>query len=195
MPVYQLVSSTTGVVSLADAKAHLREDPDVTDHDAVITDLVAAAEDHVRMMLGRALLPEVWTASFDQPGPMGNLLIDRPVNGISKVELLQGGSYVVQDASSYVMRPRGSYAALVRPAIPVGQTYAGWPPVDTDEAAYRVTFSDGWENAASVPASIVAAIKMIAGDMHTNRDGSRLSNIVDNPAVPRLLAPWRVPVL
>lgn len=191
----QIAAPATPALTLAQAKDHLRVDQDDTSFDNVLTLLLAAAQAHVAAMLGRSLITQTWQATFAAPDWLGRLQLDAwfPLQSVLSVQILVAGVYAIQDPSTWVYRQQQPGSGIVRPLAPPAGA-GKWPAADIDEAAFKLTYRAGYgDTAASIPPPILAAILLVLGDLFTNRDAVRLSNVQDNPAVQRLLAPFAGP--
>lgn len=182
------------VISLATAKDHCRVDQDDTDHDSVLEIYIAAAVDDVERRLGRALLRQTWTASFDSLAADGSLIVVRgPLPAVQNMKALVSGAYQTLDPSTYVVRPLAGRDVL-KIARPMAAT-TPWPIADRDPAAWTVDVAVGWANVAAIPFPIIAAMLLIIGDLFTNRDAKVAANLVENSAVDALLSPHRAATL
>lgn len=47
-----------------------------------------------------------------------------------------------------------------------------WPKTSTDRNAIRITYRAGWQDAASIPADIKAALSLMVADSYVNREDS-----------------------
>ena len=197
--VYALVAPSTGsAVDMARARRHLRLDE--SDTDAVETDLiadaVAAAAGHLdgrTGILNRALLTQTWQVTGWRPGRcprglgLGFVLDLAPIQAVTTVEVLDGGAYTALPAATWRMvRLPGERVAV----LPAPDT--AWPSVDLDPEAWRITFRAGYgDTADALPAPIRSALLLMVSDLFDNRDGKIQANLVDNPTVDRLLAPFQ----
>ncbi|MGN7122865.1 head-tail connector protein [Methylorubrum thiocyanatum] len=183
------------VVDIARVLRHLRlEEGDVDAAErSLIEGAIATAHQHLdgrTGILGRALLTQTWEAITDRPtwavlgerSGSGFVLALPPIQAVTKVEYLTGGAYVA-------MQP-GTWRALPRPGARLAVLSSAWPATDNDPAAYRLTFRTGYGAAAAVPAPIVSAMLLAIADLYDNRDGKTQANLVDNPTIARLLAPY-----
>ena len=192
---YQLVTPASGsILTLAQAKAHLRVDAAVTDWDSYVTSLIGAVESATRAFINRALLTETWAAFASAPDPATNaFIVDLGPNpSISAVAVLRSGAYVAAAVNTdYVTRQMSDDRVLVRPPYGATGIPGAWGTWDVDEQAFKFTFTCGYGAAANVPMAIQQAMLLELGDLYSNRDASRPSNLVENPAAARLLAPFR----
>lgn len=175
------------IVSLAEAKAHLRIDG--SDDDALVIALVAAAEGHFdgwTGVLGRALVTQTWRQDFDAFCRNLHLPL-APVASITSVtyedaagitQTVDSGSYrlLTDDRGPYVRMADGFSAPSLAPAPP----------------AVHVTYVAGYGAGSDVPAPIRAAILLQVGDLYENREATIVGTIVTpNPTSDRLISPFR----
>lgn len=196
-------------VSLDEAKLHLR----VTDsaEDTLISALINAATEDAEHITGRALMPQKWQVTADSfegivdpqwswsnpvdlQRPLAPALILQrpPVTAIDWVKYVDAatGALTPLDPSQYQLAAASDYTARVLPAF--GKS---WPATRGQAEAVQIVFSCGYADAASVPASIKAWIKLRMGALYENREemvvGQRLVRL-DLPFVDSLLDRFRV---
>jgi uncharacterized phiE125 gp8 family phage protein len=202
VPLYTLLTPSSALImSLDDAKAHLRLDVDTSDQDAVVTALIPVVQQLVEQIVGRQLFTSTFRADFADADCQGRLVIERgPIISIDALKVLRSGSLVTLAANTdYVARPlyadeQGVKAMVVRPLQ--NAAGGGYAPFvhDVDEQALQVTFKAGYGAAATdLPAPIIQASKLYLGDLFDGRAASRQGNLVENPAAMRLLAGYRAP--
>lgn len=174
------------VVSLTEAKQHLRVDHD--DEDGLIEGYIAAATAHIdgpASYLGRCIGSQtlkLYTEAFPSCR-LPFVLPGRPVKEVSSVEY--------QDASGAQQTLDGSrYKASEHRLFP---SYGGdWPTARCDIDAICITYIAGYD---AVPTSIKSAILLIVGDLHRFRDTvapSQVTTIPMSPTVQNLLWPFQV---
>jgi uncharacterized phiE125 gp8 family phage protein len=186
----------TLAVSLDEMKSHLRIDAGITEHDADITAMLNAVHgllDGYGGVLGRCLVQQSWTLSFEcWPGLMVHLPLPPlislttfsylDVNGVSQT--VDPNLYTVLDGPLAGLRLlSGKVWPILAPAHP---------------RAVNITFVAGYGAAAAVPGNLKAAIKLLTADLFEHREGQIIDVRVAvdaNPAVARLLKPFRVPRL
>lgn len=200
-------------VSLAEAKLHLRVEPDVTLEDTLITGLIGAATSYLdgwTGILGRCLVEQTIRQDFDGfasclPLPLG------PV--IEIVSVTVGGNLV--DASDYAVltdaggRSRVEIAHIASGPGPVSVTYkAGYATIPEVPEVPAVEPGPGdppdppgspavpaIPAQSTVPEAIKIAIKLFVGAWFENREetaiGVSVAGLPDSVAAHSILAPWR----
>lgn len=182
---------TGTIISLSDAKRHLRVDHD--DEDALIGALINSAVayfDGYSGILGRALLTQTWQMSFDAFDdemrlPVGNLLSVTSVTYYDASNALQ-----TLPTSVYT-----SFSDALGPYITLKPGQA-WPSGYYRPDAISVTWTAGYGPAASdIPAPIKQAILLLVGHWYTNREAVNVAAgivALELPmAVDALIAPYR----
>jgi uncharacterized phiE125 gp8 family phage protein len=176
MPLYLITAPNRDVVSLEDAKAHLRVDHD--DDDDLIQQLIDAATARVDGrdgVLNRALVDQTWEYKFDG-FPCGTD-IAVPLPPLIEVESVKyvDATGIEQTFSSSSYRVSG-VGASQGGAVSLVST-ASWPVVATQwlqpvTVRFRAGYVDTSHTPAvgAVPAPIVAAIKLIVGHLYANRE-------------------------
>jgi len=169
------------VLSLDDAKAHLRVDG--KDEDAYITDLCAAANDQLDGDTGwlkRALGQQSWRLVLDgfehccrarrdaRFNPQRIDLPLPPLQQVTAVKYLDGdGNEQTLDAVNYRAVNCGSEPSFIMPAA--GKS---WPSHLSAPDAVRVEFTAGYgneEGMIKLPRNIVAAMKLLVGQWYEQR--------------------------
>ena len=173
-----VVTPPAPVVSLADAKTHLRVDGD-SEND-LITGMVAAATAHLDGpdgWLGRALGVQTLEARGDLFRGGGAVELPcPPVVSVTLVKFLDSAG-VEQTLASSAYEVRGDTI------LPAWATR--WPTSRLNGDGVRVRYQAGY---ATLPAPIRAAVLLMVGVSYTDRD--RVPEAAG--AVAALLAPYRV---
>jgi len=191
MELRLITAPTAEPVSMSDIQAHLRVGVDGSEN-AIIAAFLQAAREAVEGYTERALMPQTWQLRL-MDFPDGAISIPNPplvsvtslaiTNTAGAAETINGAEYQVEAPTG----PRAWQGAI----LPAYETE--WPDVQPDTlGAVRVTFTAGYANAAAVPAALRAAILLITGDMYENREASTEKALTANPAVRRLLDPFRI---
>jgi uncharacterized phiE125 gp8 family phage protein len=175
------VAPTEPLISVQDAKAHLRVDHD--EEDALIASLIAAAESHLdgwTGVLGRALVTQTWRQDFASFDDMRLPLW--PVASVSSVTYKDAtGAVQTVPASDYELLADGLGAYVAVKSSPASSSVS-------------VTFVAG-QPVADVPAAIRHAALFIVGDLYRNREtavvGATASQIPVSATVNALITPFR----
>ena len=165
MSLVLITPAASPVVSLADAKLHLRVDG--TDEDTLISAMVAAATQQAQHETGRALVRQTWERRLDAFPPAEIRLGLPPVSSVVSVvyidptgatQTINPVNYVLDDSTD-----SGSGWVLPSPG------YA-WPDTADGANVVRVRFQTGTETAAGVPESIRAWILLQVGALYRSRE-------------------------
>lgn len=175
-------------VTLTEAKAHLRLD--VSDDDALVTELIVVARKMVERDTGRCLVTQTWDGYLDS-FPCGPIEVPRaPLSSVTSIlytdangdsQTLSASDYRV-DAVSVVPRIEPAWGIV-------------WPVTRgmSNDARVRMVF--GYGAAAAVPSPLKHAMKLIIGSLYEFRESTISGTIVAEVplAASRLLAPYRIP--
>lgn len=191
MNIRLITAPTLEPVSLADAQEHLRAAVNGTEASLIIAYLQAARE-AVENHTGRALMSQTWELRLPEfpagaialpVAPLMSVTSLRYTSAANVDTLMASTAYQIEASSGPTAQP-----AMLWPAV--GTT---WPGTRLDDrGAVRVTFTAGYANAAAVPAALRAAILLITGELYENREATTARPLTENPAVKRLLDPYRV---
>lgn len=164
MALKLITAATVLAVDLASAKAHLRVD--VADDDTLITALIGAATQAAEQITGRALMAQTWELTLDA-FPSALELTRVPVQSITSLTYVNSaGTATVLSNTLYALDNADDFGWAY--VVPV---YAGAWPVTRDEInAVKLRYVAGYPDAASVPESIKAWIKLQVGAMYENRE-------------------------
>ena len=188
MTTARVTGPATLVVSLPEAKAHLRVDG--SDEDSLITGLIRAAVAHFdgQGVLGRAMITQSWSQWFKQSPGVVRLRIG-PFQSLTSVEFYDGDN-ALQTAmlSDYEIRLDGDFVN-VRP-----KDGFSWPESYVRDDAIKITYVAGFgDTAADVPQSIRHAILMTVAHWYEHREAVAEGSFSELPmAVSALLSVERV---
>lgn len=173
------------LVSLAEAKMHLRVEHDA--EDAYLPTLVASAESLIGGRdgwTGRALISQTWRLTL--PGfPVGGVLRLPlpPLISVTHVKYYDANdTQQTFSADNYTVQTTDTPGRIVLDAA------VGWPSTYSRIDAVEVQFVCGYADAASVPAPIKHAALIILASLYRNRGDEGFSMPA---AVRRLLAPHK----
>jgi uncharacterized phiE125 gp8 family phage protein len=190
MPVVVIDPPAGDLVSLDEAKAHLRVDVD--DDNDYIEALVAAAVAHIdgpAGWLGRALLTQTLEWRGDEFGTCDIRLPFPPVTEVLSVKYDDddGVEQTVSDTTYRIVGQPGS----PRLSLAYDQT---WPTTRTQSEAVRIQYVAGYGEPADVPAPIKHAILILVAHWYANREPVAVGTIVtEMPMTVRaLLFPYQI---
>lgn len=171
-------------VSLTEAKAHLRVD--VSDDDALITSLIAAAREEVESRAGRSLRTQTWDLKIDQ-FPSANqpiVLPLPPLQSVTSVTYVDAdGATQTWDAGNYSVDAPGGPRATRGMVIPgYGISY---PTTRSQLNAVTVRFVAGYAD-DEAPEPLRNAMLLIVGNRYENRESA-----IEAEGVTQLINPYR----
>lgn len=158
LPVVTITPPAAEPITLAEAKAHLREDSD--DNDGVIEGLISAARNHVEAYTSTRLTEQTVSLAASSWADLESF----PIGPVLSVDLVQyvDRAGVLQDwaADSWREVRRGLTAQVV-PAFGVS-----WPTADFQSDAIRVEATVGY---VALPQAVRAAMLMLIAQWYDNR--------------------------
>ena len=192
-------------ITLADAKQHLRID--VSDDDALITMLIAAARQYAEQLTRTSFITQQWSLVMDAfPGPslMGApagvpfslpghavLLEHGPVQSIDSITYLDMSSTLQTFASTNYVADLTGLLTRITPKF--GQI---WPITLPQIGSVTVNFTAGYgATVDKVPAGLVQWMKLRIGTLYENREEvvtGRGINVTPMPFIDGLLDPYRL---
>lgn len=203
-------------LSLDDAKQHLRVDSDMVDDDSLISSLITAARQWVEEITGHSVPQQTWQLALPGfPGATGVLGVPvygvdplmlpgtpvsgsvayryalhlgrGPVQSITSVQYLDAtGALVTLDPAGYVLSA-DNWDATITPA-----PGSIWPVSIVHPEGVVIKYVAGY---ATVPAPILAAMKILIGTWYENREAVTLVRFTADEVpftVTALLSPYRV---
>jgi uncharacterized phiE125 gp8 family phage protein len=183
MSLVRLSGPPDVVVSLAEAKAHLRLEDSDADQDALIAAHIRAAQDQIdgaSGWLGRALTSQQWRLSLDRFPSCEVITIPLPpcqsVDALTYVDT-DGNEQAIGDFVVYGIG--GATPARLAPAYGTR-----WPSTRCQGDSISVTFTCGWPSFSDVPESVRAAVLLLTEALF---DGCS-----HDDAVTALLTPHRI---
>lgn len=162
--------------------------PDLA-HIERLTESAVAALDGPETKTRRALLTQVWTATFDYFAPELPLRLP-PVQSIISVKYRDpDGVLQTFGASRYKLHGAASWDPVVSPAY--GEN---WPEIASTPCAVIVEFTAGYgDTAADVPAPLLQAIRQLVAEWYETREGLAWSSPAELPhGVRDLVQPFRI---
>ena len=171
MSLRLITPATELAVSLSEAKEHLRVDSN--HEDTIITAMIEAATEMSEQKTGRSIMLQTWELTLDA-FPDAFEITGIPLASITSVRYADTtGDMQTLDAAGYAMDNTDDYG----PAYIVPAHGTTWPSTRDQINAVAVRYVSGYANAAAVPASIKAWIKLTVGAMHANRESEAVGNI------------------
>lgn len=174
------------IMSTADAKTHLR----VTgpDEDTYVAALVKAARMAVEEWTSRATTNQTWVMTLDKFPADAEIRLPRPpLSSVTSLAYVDGsGNSQTWSSVNYVVVARDT-PGRIRLAYGID-----WPATRDQPNAVTITYVAGYgSTAATVPALLVHAAKLVLGDLYGIREGSVVGvSHLENPTVTALLAPY-----
>lgn len=189
------------VVSIAEAKEHLRVDVDASD--ALIGRLIRTVTDWLagrHGWLGRSLIRQTLALTVPLPlipaftGPTiagftGIVLPRPPIIEVETVELLDAAQLatVIPLEGYYTFEGDDGLTRLVF------QADFRWPVIASGPAFVRITYAAGYGEAGeNVDEGLRHAILMTVARLHESRGDAMLASLQDDPQIARMFAPYRV---
>ena len=180
-------------VDMAVVEEHLRASTSGSDA-TLIESYLQSAREAVEAHTGRALMPQTWELRLPA-FPSSGAPIEIPMPPLASVTSVtyddaDGAEVVMAEEDYQVILSSGPRPLPGRLLPAPGGT---WPATESgNAAAVRIRFVCGYASASEVPAALRAAILLMLGDLYANREAGSERPISENPAVDRLLAPFRV---
>ena len=167
----RLVTPPTALaVTLAEAKAHLR----VTDstEDLLISAMILAASETAEQITGRAIMPQTWELALDAFPSAFELTRVPALSVVSLKYLNEAGVLTTLSPAAYSLNNVNDFGfAYVEPAYATD-----WPTTRDTANAVTLRFTAGYVDAAAVPESIKAWLKLQVSAMFENREAEAYSS-------------------
>jgi uncharacterized phiE125 gp8 family phage protein len=188
MRLHLVTPPATEPVSLAEAKAHLRLEPEQTAEDAYLAVLIQAARQYAEEVCWRGLVTQKWEAVLEgfsgaeMELPRGHLDSIVSVTYVDEAGVVQTVAPATYEADTVSVPGRLLLA--------YGQS---WPSARAQWNAVRVRYTVGWA-AAEVPATIRQALLLLVAHLYEQRTPEVVGTIVSPVrfAVDSLLSPYRL---
>lgn len=149
------------VISVDDAKLHLRVEHDVEDD--LIAGYIAAATEHAEVYQLRSILERTWQLTLPR-FPRGGRFIRLPRPPLQSVTKID---YTDRAGNAQVMDP-SHYRAMTDGRVLLATD--GWPRTAEAADAVRITYVAGYGEGGDVPQATRAAILLLAGHLYENRE-------------------------
>ncbi len=163
MALKLITAASTLAVSLDEAKLHLKLETSV--EDALITSDILSAAEAAEQITGRAIMPQTYELTLDA-FPDALELTRVPVASVTSLKYFDATG-TEQTLSNTLYTLDSADDAGFAYVVPV---YAGsWPSTRDQINAVALRYVAGYADAASVPESIKAWIKLMIGAMYESR--------------------------
>lgn len=182
----RLVEPAADPVSLAEAKLWLRID--VTEDDALLSELIKAARSVFEQLTGRILITTSLRAQWDYVPRVGTYAyaalgreLELPVTPLLALSALkytdENGAEQTYSAANYSVEAAGDVGRFPRLVL---NATADWPTLAVVPGALRAEFTAGYgADATFVPAEIKVAVKLLLSHLYQNRLPVNVGNIVN----------------
>jgi uncharacterized phiE125 gp8 family phage protein len=179
------VTPADPIVSLEDAKQHLRIDHD--DDNAYITTLVSVATTAVQERLERTLGVTTWDYRIGSEDICWGFDIRLPMPPLLEVVSVK---YFDTDSAEQTYAPANyrAFGTGGRGGIRLTGG-ASWPSLRYGPEAVTIRYRAGYED---VPEPIRQAVLLIVGQLFASRGEMVNTNTMEDPAIKWLLAPYRI---
>jgi uncharacterized phiE125 gp8 family phage protein len=171
MRLYRTVAPAEGVISLPEARDHLRVSEST--EDAVIQGMIDTATAYLDArdgILGEALVTQTWRLAMDLPDevelPLG------PVQSIAAIQYFDAAGET-QTYSSANYRLVGKKVELVDGAV--------WPVVANRSEAFWIDFVAGYGTSGQVPATVRRTALMMVNELYDRRSMSEEQAAIGEP--------------
>ena len=189
--ITETVAPVAEPVSLAAMKVHLRVDGSESDN--IIQAQIVAAREYVEKEIQKALVQRTYRA--DIAGFAGTIML--PMHNLSSITSIKyyntDSPQVLTTLDANVYRGNTAYSYIY---IAEGQSVES---TANRHDAVQITYVAGYEPstdspqdlAGNVPKGIIAAIKLIVGDLYEHRETNSEMRITELPTTKMLLSKWR----
>lgn len=158
-----ITGPTVEPVTLAEVKANLRIDADITADDALLTSLIPAARQQAEHRTGRRFGVQTWLRAYDAFPSWSSMLPDPPVSEIVNIKYDDiAGTEQTLDPADYRLRPHSEPAVV----LPI----KSWPATLAEPGAVRITYRCGLDATDARWASLRAWMLLAIGTWYHNRE-------------------------
>lgn len=186
MPLHLITAPSVEPVTLAEAKAYLRVDSDLTEDDALIGMMIKAARQHGETLTQRSFITQSWRLTLDGE-PCGPVRLERgPVSAVTSIQYLD-----MAGALQTITNPAAPEWAIVlagedaRLGVGFGQV---WPQVLPQIGSVRINYTSGYgANGAAVPEVIRNWMLVRISTAYNNREEFAARGVYPLPYVDRML--------
>lgn len=181
-------------VDLMSLKLHLRIEPDETDEDEYLEELIKTAREQVENYTGRAIITQTW--DYYIPGWPRCNFIKLPYGNLQTISEVawkdtDGDSTPLTLITDYLVETNGDQCGKI--VLPFSVTWPTWTLYPSNPIAIR--YIAGWTTADLVPMALKSAIKLWVAKLYESRGediiGPGLS-INEDKTAQRLLDSYRL---
>jgi uncharacterized phiE125 gp8 family phage protein len=146
-----------------------------TQHDAIIGSFISAAREECEQILGRSLLPQTWENVLPCFPPGAIKLFWPSIIAVSSIKYIDASTAneTTLPADQYYLDKHNEPGLITR------AQGVSWPATLDVTNAVRVTYTAGYADAATVPASIKNWIKLAVEHMYDRCDSDESTKIPD----------------
>lgn len=186
-------------ITLAEARLHLRVDPDTTTEDALIQGWITSSRIEAERAMGRVLVTQTWTAKYDRfPGYSSSdpyfpayselRLPYPPLISVTSIKYIDpDGVLQTFTAASYVVDTSGVQGRVY---LAYGES---WPSIRIEPNAVRVEYVAGYGDASAVPEDVRSWMLLRVGERYEHREGLVVGTIATRlPGLESLVAGDRI---
>lgn len=200
-----VLGPSTDPVTLAEAKAHCREDS--SDADGLIAGYILAARAHIEGQIHRPIVSRMYDYTIDRTWPKkcGRIWIELPLPPLQAVRSV---SYVDENGATQTLATNLYSVSTDKPKGLIVPAYdAVWPSVRDQVAAITVRFIAGYTNftdtlsspnytvsGKGVPDDLRQALLMLIGFWYEHRETANIGSLLNELpySVEALISPYRV---
>lgn len=182
----KLITAPAELLTLADAKQHLRLGSE-TDDDTLVASLITSARLACEHVIGRGIGLQTWRRTLDAFPAGGIALGMPPVSSITSVQYVDtAGAVQTLDADAYTLDAASDAEAWAVPAYG-----ASWPSTLDTGNAVTVTFVCGL---AALPDDLRSWMLLHIGTLYRHRESIQAGQVMELPGrfTDALLDRWRV---
>jgi len=155
-------------VSTAEAKTHMRIASSYTSDDTYISSLITIAREHIENVTWRKLITQTWNYYLDS-FPSGGY-INIPFGSLQSVSSVvytdSDGDNTTWSSSEYIV---DTGSIIGRVVLAYGYTWPNFTAYPSNPIKIQYVCGYG-DTGASVPDSLLHAIKLLVADMYENRE-------------------------
>lgn len=187
MSLKLITSPTSGAITLAEAKLHLRVTHSAEDN--LINGLIIAASELCQNETGILIMPQVWEKTLDNfpdaielpVAPVNSIVTIKYIDTAGVEQTLSGASYTLDNASN------------TRSAWLVPASGYSWPSTYSGINGVKVRFNAGYADAASTPQALKQWMLLQIGHWFANRESVIVgATAIKSDYTDNLIKPYRL---